>query len=155
MKRALFATAAAAVLLLPAPVLAQGGMCSAHGAPTGFGTGVPLSIDFGGPENTISHVYLRLFDGYLRSWVEGQSALDITITSVNGSFHFHGSDVIPIDEIGLFGTDGTVATVIATWTEDEQSMFVNDVYTVCSQLFLGGTPVAPENCVDFGPFEQQ
>ena len=90
----------------------------------------------------------------LRPWVDDQFALDIAITSLNGFFHFHGTDIIPMSQITLDIDDAGFADVTVPWTVDTEQRVINDIYEVCAQILdLGsGTPISQMTCNTFGPF---
>jgi len=150
-RRAVLASLVVLALVGPHGTGGASAPCKAHPTPNDSGLGVAHNFDFA-PDNTVSEVLVSVHRGYLRSWVAGHVAVDITITSVDGLNHFHGTDVVPLTNTTVFDASFPIADVIVPWTEDDVSMVVNDLYTICSQLLIDGVPPGPEFCVAFGPF---
>lgn len=142
---------ALAVLLLAGVPAAGQQACAIHAPADGTGLGEPLLIDFG-PDDTITTVFLLVKEGLLRPFVVGTFALDMTITSVDGINHFHGTDVVSLSSTAVFDDSTQVWDVVVPWTDEDEAMVVNDLYPVCAQPVLGPTPIGPESCADFGPF---
>ena len=112
------------------------------------GLGEPLNFDFNA-DSEINRVLVALRVVLLRPGIAKRAALDMTITSINGVDHFHGSDIIPLVEVEPFAVDGRLVQAIVTWTEDHEPEVVGDVYTICSTLVIdlpGGTWYGPERC---------
>jgi len=146
----LLALGAGWVLLLAGAPAAGQGECTVHPPGGGSGLGEPVLIDFG-PDSTITTVFVRVQEGLLRPWVADAVALDITITSVDGIAHFHGTDVIPLSGAAAVGQSENMVTLAIPWTADEEPQVVGDLYTVCAQL-VTAAPLGPERCNYFGPF---
>ncbi len=125
--------------------------CIPHSPPPTPGLGVPLAFNFN-EDSRISEVFVLMNQAFLRPWVADEFALDIEITSVNGGFHFHGTDIVPLSAGTVSNPSGGIADLSVPWSADNESMDINDVYTACVQLVLGVLPVGPEICGDFGPF---
>jgi hypothetical protein len=117
----------------------------------GEGLAFARGIDFD-VAGLVSEVLIAVPVGFVRTWVAGQFALDITITSVDGINHLHGSDVVLLSDTVLSTIDSGFQNVVVTWTQDAEPRVINDTYTICSQLVHGLTPLGSEACVDFGPF---
>ena len=149
-RRVVLASCVALCLLTSAPT-ASAQECTPHPLPDLSALGDPIDVDFG-PDSTIVDVLVLLKVAYLRPWVANQFALDITITSLNGGLHFHGTDVVLLSDMSVFSVGGNQALVVVPWTEDNEPEVIGDVYTVCSQLVLGATAAGPERCQNFGPF---
>lgn len=119
------------------------------------GLGEAVLIDFGA-NSTVTSVFVRLRAGIISPpAIAARSSLDITITSVDGIDHFHGTALIPVVDVVEVDREGGHVTGQITWTEDHEPEVVNDLYTVCStlQIDLGSyTWYGPERCQDFGPF---
>ena len=114
--------------------VAQGaGTCTPHdapGVPPGTGSAVPLSFSSG----ILTAIEVVVPTTHLRPWVAGQVALDITVTSVNGKPHFHGTDIVPLSETEVFFGDPILTDVIVTWTVDTVPIESPDNYTISVQL---------------------
>jgi hypothetical protein len=106
---------------------------------------VPTGSHFG-PLHTIDEIYVIIHEAFLRPWVADDFAFDIEITSVNGGFHFHGTDLIPLSGTIVDFRGGGFADVTVLWTADTEEEDINDVYTACLQLVLGTTAIGPEIC---------
>lgn len=119
------------------------------------GLGEARLIDFG-PDSNVTSVYVRLRAEFVSSpEIAAGSRLDITIRSVDGIDHFHGTALIPLADVVEVSRDREDVTARITWTEDHEPQVVGDLYTVCSILQIGVGPqtwYGPERCVDFGPF---
>ena len=103
-----------------AGVLAQqGGQCMPHGRP-GEGLGIPRAIDFDA-SLLVDEVLLTIPTDSLRLWVVDQFALDVTITSIDGGNHFHGSDIVPLSATTPFSTEGDSTDVVVAWTAEDRS----------------------------------
>ena len=86
----------------------------------------------------------------LEPWI---ITLDIEITGINGTFEYHGEDIINVVDTNVFSTDGLIAQTVADWTEDTITQNVNEVYTVCVQPIRNTTElIGNVHCAQFGPF---
>lgn len=120
-----------------------------------LGLGEARLIDFG-PDSNVTSVFVRLRADFVSSpEIAAGSRLDITIRSVDGIDHFHGTALIPLVDIVEVSRDRALVTGLITWTEDHEPQVVGDLYTVCSILQIGvgsQTWYGPERCIDFGPY---
>ena len=79
------------------------------------------------------------------------SSLDITVTSVNGEPHEHGSAQIPMTDVDVFFEDesASLTNVLVDWTGlDNIPMESPDRYTMCVTVHCGQN-TSEERCTEF------
>jgi len=111
--------------------------------------GQALAINFT-PGLLIDELLVEVADAWL---TDPAISLDIVITGINGTFEFHGEDVINVVDTNIFSTNGVVAQTVVDWTMDNITQNVNEVYTVCVQPKRNTTElIGPVKCGAFGPY---
>jgi len=133
-------------LLVTPSVLSASAPCAVH-PPVSPVRADPAGLDFDG-SGLVSFALVQLPVELLRPFVADDFAVDIEITSLNGAFHHHGSQVDPLSQTLVLSSDPPTAEIAVTWTADTAPITVGDIYTVCATLVLSG-PVGPETCEDF------
>ncbi len=74
------------------------------------------------------------------------SSIDITVTSVNGAPHDHGSAQIPMTDVVVFFEFGGLTNILIDWTGlDNIPVESPDLYTVCITVHCGQSS-SPETC---------
>jgi len=122
---------------------------SSDGVPDETFFGTPLAITFS-PLLLIDQVLVEVADAWL---TDPAISLDIEITGINGTFEFHGEDIIDVVDTTVFQTDGIIADAIVDWSMDTTTQNVNEVYTVCVQPIRNTTElIGSVHCTTFGPF---
>lgn len=134
-------------VLTPLPASAQPSAgCTPHGSIVLANIGSTSALLFT-PGGLVTELGMIVPLGTMRPWLAEHFALDITITSVDGVFHNHGTDVIPLSQTALFFPEDPLAEIIALWTVDTEPRVSGDLYRICAQLLADGAPIASETCI--------
>ena len=100
-------------------------------------------------DGLVAELYVFVAPDWLESNVV---SLALNVSGINGGFHEHGAQEVPVSETTNLVVDQMDALVSVGWTTDPNLTQSPETYTACVQAMVEGQPFGVENCTSFGPY---